>query len=131
MSAAAALDAAAGAALRTIDGLGVFDGAPVQAAVPYALVEAGPETDWGHKSGQGRELRLAVTIRDAGESGGERAVRLRRLMEGAESALAGIGPALDGWRIVTLRFIRGRVVKDAKKGTWAGVIEHRARLLKE
>jgi hypothetical protein len=34
---------------------------------PYAIVETGPEIDWSHKSGAGRELRLAVTLRDKGE----------------------------------------------------------------
>ena len=104
--------------------VGVHEGQPVQAVVPFAVVEAGPETDWSHKSGEGREVRLAVTLRDAGE----RPVRLRRLMGEAEAAVAGVA-VVAGWRLVKMRFVRSRVVAEAR-GRWAGVIEYRARLLK-
>lgn len=61
-----ALTAAATARLKPLASLaGVHEAAPIQAARPYATVEAGPETDWSHKTGLGREVRLAVTIRDA------------------------------------------------------------------
>ena len=124
MSAGAALQAAAVAALQGIAELGgVHDGPPVQAAVPYAVVEAGPEADWGHKSAAGRELRLAVTIRDEGE----RPARLRRLMGECETALAGIA-AVSGWQVVTMRFLASRTAKD-RQGGWAGLVEFRARLL--
>ena len=83
MSAGTELQAAAVAALADVAKLGgVYDGLPVQAVVPYATVETGPETDWGHKNGAGREVRLAVTIRDEGE----RPSRLRRLMAEAEQS---------------------------------------------
>ncbi|HEX8532725.1 MAG TPA: DUF3168 domain-containing protein [Allosphingosinicella sp.] len=111
---------------------GVYDGPPVQAAFPYAVVECGPETDWSHKSGTGRELRLAVTMRDQGE----RAERLQRLMAEAEQAMAGLPEELAGWRIVTSRFVRSQLVRDARGSgrpatveAWAGVIEYRVRML--
>lgn len=70
MSAGAAVQAAAVVALQEVTELGgVHDGPPLQAVVRYAVVEVGLETDWGHKSSAGREVRLAVTIRDAGQSG--------------------------------------------------------------
>ena len=125
MTAGEALQAVAAAAVDAIDGLSVHEGQPVQAVVPFAVVEAGPETDWSHKSGEGREVRLAVTLRDAGE----RPVRLRRLMGEAEAAVGGIA-GVAGWRLVTMRFVRSRVVAEAR-GRWAGVIEYRARLLRE
>ena len=46
--------------LATLDLGAVYPGPPLQAAFPHAVVECGAETDWGHKSGRGRELRLAV-----------------------------------------------------------------------
>src|SRR3712207_8570085 len=59
---------------------------PRSTLFPYTtLFRSGPETDWGHKSGTGREIRLAVTIRDEGEE----AARLRGLMSKAETAIAG------------------------------------------
>lgn len=127
MSAGAVLQAAAVAALGAIDGMAAYDGAPVQAALPFALVEVGPESDWGHKSGAGRELRLAVTIRDKSE----RPERLRRLMDEAEAAVAGLPAALGGWRVVTLALLRTRVMAPRAGEAWAGVIEFRARMLAE
>lgn len=123
-----ALQSAAAAALRAIEDLGVYEGPPVQAAVPYAVVEAGPEMDWSHKSGTGRELRLAVTIHDRGE----RPARLHALMEQAEAALAGLGTVPGGWQLVTFRFLRSRVAPPtagAPSGQWTGLIEYRARML--
>lgn len=122
-----ALRSAAMAALGAIDGVGVYDGAPVQAALPYAIVEIGPESDWGHKSGAGRELRLAATLRDKGE----RPERLRALMAEAESALTGLGGALDGWRLVTMAMVRSRLVTPRAGEAWVGVVEFRARMLAE
>lgn len=128
-----ALQAAALAALKGIEGLGVHDGPPVQAAFPYALADAGFEADWSHKSGSGRELRLAVTIRDKGE----RPVRLRRLMGEAEAAIAAVARSLEGWRLISLQFLRSRLVPDgraiggAPAADWAGLVEFRARMLAE
>ena len=122
--AGAGLQAAAVAALRAANRIGgVYDGPPLQAAFPYAVVEVGPEGDWGHKSGAGREVRLAVTVRDEGE----RPARLHRLMAQAEAAMEGLA-APEGWSIATLRFVRSRVVREPR-GPWAGVIEYRARML--
>ncbi len=119
-----ALQAAAMTALDSVSELGsVHDGPPVQAVPPYAVVDAGSETDWGHKSGIGREVRLAVTIRDEGE----RPQRLQRLLIEAETALAGV-PSIPGWQLVTMRFVSSRVAKDRQRG-WLGLIELRARLL--
>jgi hypothetical protein len=118
------LQAAAVAALQGVAELGrVYDGQPLQAAVPYAVVEPGHEADWGHKNGAGREVRLAVTIRDEGE----RPARLRRLMGEAEAALAGVS-TVAGWQLVTMRFLSSRVAKDRQSG-WIGLVEFRARLL--
>lgn len=61
------LKAAAIEALEALDLGAVYPGPPLQSAFPNAVVECGPEADWGHKSGRGRELRLAVTLRDCGE----------------------------------------------------------------
>jgi hypothetical protein len=102
---------------------GIYDGPPVQSAFPYAVVELGPEADWSHKSGLGREVRLSVTIRD----GGERPARLHLLMSEAESAMEAMAE-IDGWSVATLRFLRSRVVREAR-GSWAGILEYRARML--
>lgn len=124
MSASERLQAAAMTALRAIDGIGVFDGPPLQAAFPYALAETGPALDWSHKSGTGRELRIAVTIRDQGES----PARAQRLASEAEAAIAAIGGDVGGWQVVTMKFVRSQTVRPPRE-PWASLVEFRARLL--
>jgi hypothetical protein len=124
MSAGVELQAAAIAALQGVAELGtVHEGQPLQAVVRYAVVEAGPETDWGHNSGAGREVRLAVTLKDEGERPG----RLRRLMADVEAVLSSLS-AVAGWQLVTMRFLSSRVARDRQSG-WIGLVEFRARLL--
>ena len=123
-SAGEALAAAALAALAGVTGLnGAYDGAPVKASLPYAMVELGPESDWSWKGGAGRELRFAVTIRDAGE----KPARLRRLMASAEAALLAMSGAASGWRIVNVMIARVRTGQK-RAGDWAATIEARVRM---
>lgn len=120
-----ALGAATRVRLKRVGGLtGVHEGKPVQAAHPYAVIEAGPETDWSHKTGAGRDIRLAVLIHDRGE----RPERLRRLIAAVESEVAAVPSALPGWHVVTLGFVRSRLVLEAGGGR-IGLVEFRARLL--
>lgn len=125
MSAGEQLVAAVVAALEPVGEIGgVYDGTPLQAAFPYAVVEVGPELDWSHKSGAGREVRLAITVRDQGE----RPARLRRLLGEAEAAAGAVGGDIGGWRVVTFQLVRSRVVREPR-GPWAGLVEFRARML--
>jgi Protein of unknown function (DUF3168) len=126
--AGAALQAAAIEALEALDLGGVYPGAPLQAAFPHVLVECGAETDWGHKSGRGRELRLAVTLRDVGE----RPDRAQAFAEVAEATVEA-GLEVEGWRLVTLAMVRRRTVAVGQSGRsgWAVTLDYRARMLAE
>jgi hypothetical protein len=127
-SASEALRASVAARVGQATALAVYDAPPVQAAFPYALVEAGSETDWGHKSGAGREARIAVTVRDAGEL----PVRLRTAMADVEAALAASAPEAEGWQMVTFSWLRSRAVRDGRppaRVEWTGLIEYRAHML--
>jgi hypothetical protein len=65
MSAGGALqEAVAGALAGQADLTGVYDGPPARAAFPYVVLDGGTEMDWSPKSGGGREVLLAVTLRD-------------------------------------------------------------------
>lgn len=116
------------AAKIRIDGIdaltGVYVGNPIQAVPPFATLDAGLETDWSHKTGVGRDVRLSITLRDKGEQQG----RLHRLMNETEIQMAGIDAEADGWRIVSLAFLRSRVVSGPGEG-WSGILEYRARML--
>ncbi|HYG48105.1 MAG TPA: DUF3168 domain-containing protein [Allosphingosinicella sp.] len=128
MSAGGALRSAAIEVLDSLELGGVYPGPPLQAAFPHAIVECGAETDWGHKGGRGRELRLAVTFRDAGE----RPDRAQAFADVAEAAIEA-GLDVEGWRLVTLAMLRRRTVAEGRGGGagWAVAIDYRARMLAE
>jgi hypothetical protein len=122
MSAGGALQSAIAAALTTIEGLtGVFDGPPARAAFPYVALDATTETDWSHKSGDGREVMVAITVWD------DQPVRLHALADSIEAAVEGLVP-VAGWQLVTMRLVRRRVVRDVA-GPWAAAVDFRARML--
>jgi len=104
---------------------GLFDGPPPCADFPYIALAIGASLDWSHKGGVGRELSLALTVHDDGET----AARLHRVMALVEEALE---PGLEdavGWKIVTFAFRRTRILRRAT-GPWSGLVEYRARVLK-
>lgn len=122
MSAGGALQSAIAAALSNVAGLnGVFDGPPARAAYPYVALDATTESDWGHKSGDGREVLVAITLWD------DQPTRLHELADEVEKQLDDL-PAVDGWQLVTMRQVRRRVLRDVA-GPWAAAIDFRARML--
>jgi hypothetical protein len=125
--AGAALQVAASAAVAALEGLtGVYPGPALQAALPYAIVESGSESDWSHKSGRGREMRLIVTVR----AGGERPMSALALADQVEAAIeGGVDPV--GWTLASLRFLRRFSLSEGGRGErrWSVTIEWRARML--
>lgn len=103
---------------------GIYDGPPPRATFPYVSFADGIASDWSTKTAQGREIRLAMMVWDDGEE----ASRLSVLMGHVEDAIAAMPRDLSGWRIASLVFLRSMVVRDAA-GPWAGLIEHRVRML--
>jgi len=122
MSAGGALQAALASVLGGEARLaGVYDGPPARAAFPYAVIDAGSESDWSHKSGEGREVLVALTIWD------EEPARLAELADAAEGLAAGVS-VIGGWQLVSMRLLRRRTVRDVA-GPWAAAIDFRARML--
>lgn len=122
MSAGGALQAAVAAQLMAVPDLtGIFDGPPARAAYPYAVLDAGNESDWSHKTGQGREVAVAITLWD------DQPVRLRALADQIEERVAALDDVV-GHQLVSLRLLRRRIVRDVA-GPWATAIDFRARLL--
>lgn len=124
MSAAAALRGAVRQALAGIAGLGVHDLRPVQASFPHAQVDLGPDSDWGHKSGAGREIRLAVVVRERGEAPD----RVEALAAGVEAAVCAVDAVGDGWQLVGVRHLRTRLAREPQG--WAASVEFRVRMLR-
>ncbi|WP_166041557.1 DUF3168 domain-containing protein [Sphingosinicella sp. YJ22] len=124
--AAGALVSALVTVLREVAGLSqVSDGIPLQAGDAAAVIEAGPETDWGFKGGEGAEVRVAILV----TCGGETPARARLLVERTRAAVATIGPDLAGWTLVGLTMLRSRVVREAGP-KWIAVVEYRARMMR-
>ena len=122
MSAGSALQAALANALATeIRLTGIYDGPPARAAFPYAVIDAGSESDWGHKSGEGREVLVALTLWD------EEPARLAELADVVEGLVRSVG-SVANWQLVSMRLMRRRTVRDVA-GPWAAAIDFRARLL--
>ena len=103
---------------------GVFEGPAVRASAPYAEVAEALASDWSTKDARGRELRVAVMLRDVGE----RPERLAGLVDAAERAIEEMPRELDGWRVASLAFVRSRTAGDGP-GRWLAALEYRVRVL--
>ncbi|HVM38278.1 MAG TPA: DUF3168 domain-containing protein [Sphingomicrobium sp.] len=124
MSAGGALQTELAAALQSVGEIsGVYDGPPARAPFPYVVVDAGTESDWSHKSGEGREVLAAVTVWD------DQPARLHDLADQVETRVRTIS-TVEGWQLASLRLIRRRTVRDVA-GPWAAAIDFRARMLAE
>ncbi len=124
-----AVQSAAIAALQTHPVLaqslsGIYDGPPVRAAFPYVSLAGSLSTDWSTKTVIGREIRLAITVWDDGDE----ATRLHNLMSHAEEAIAAMARHVPGWHVASNVFLRSLIAHDAA-GPWAGLVEHRVRIL--
>lgn len=105
---------------------GVFDAPPPRAVRPYLLVDDPVLTDWGTKDQDGREVRLAVLVRDIGPA----RQRARALAADVEAVVTALPAALGGgWRIVSRVLVRTRVVGEDDGGVSA-VVEYRVRMLR-
>lgn len=129
MTAEGAVQAAVLLALAGVPGLNrVEPGASVRASEPYATIEPLVASDWGTKDRAGRELRVAVTVRDLAERA-ERLHLLAGAVEAAVMALPAVIPDADGgWRIASIAFLRSRTASE-KAGNWAATLEWRLRVL--
>ncbi|MFC3581934.1 DUF3168 domain-containing protein [Sphingomonas hylomeconis] len=129
MSAESVLQAALLAALRGDAALtaglnGVFEGPAVKASPPFAELGELLSVDWGTKTVAGRELRVAVTVRGAGDTGA--AVAALAGMVGA--AIEAVPRDLAGWRVASVALLRTRLLRGAP-GVWAAVVEYRVRMM--
>jgi hypothetical protein len=121
MSASISVQKAVVNALADLNGLaGVYDGAPVDAAAPYAVIGPHVVAEWGTKTEIGHEHRLLLTFWDDQPG----SVRMKRLMSEAEMRLSALGGGWDGHRIVNARLVRSEV-GDSNAGWRQGRIEMR------
>lgn len=127
MNAENAVQRAVMTALRTVAGLnGVYPGpAAPKPTPPYAELGDVLSVDWGVKDRAGRELRIAVSLRDAAETP-ERVHTLAAAA--AAAAIEALTGVREGWQVVSVVPVRSRLSGGAP-GRWAVTIEYRVRAL--
>jgi hypothetical protein len=125
MSAESVLQAAVLAKLRAVAGLnGVYVGPPVRATPPFAELGETIAIDWGAKDRVGRELRVLVTVRDAGET----TVRLAALTGNVGAAIEALPRDLTGWRVASVVLARSRSW-GTSPGQWSASMDYRIRMM--
>jgi hypothetical protein len=127
MSAGAVLRAALLARLRDDPAVAVtrvVEGASARGTVPFASLRDLGATDWGTKDRAGREVRIAVTVRDDGET----PVRAEAIAGAAEAAVLAMPRELPGWRVASAVTVR-TMVSAQGEGRWAAQVDFRVRML--
>ncbi|MEX6723395.1 DUF3168 domain-containing protein [Parapedomonas caeni] len=102
---------------------GVFDHVPDGQPLPYVQVGENLVSDWSAKDFTGREHRLSVHVWShyPGQA------QARALLDLVDAALEHAPALLDGHRLVGLRFLAARVLRDADGETHHGIADYRAR----
>jgi hypothetical protein len=122
---AAVIDALRGDAALMAGLNGLFDGAAGRASAPYGVVGDCVATDWGAKGLEGRELTLAISLFDVGETPGRLAGWLARV----DAVVRGVDVA-GGWRVAGARLVRSRVARTGARDGWQALADYRIRLVR-
>lgn len=102
----------------------VLDGAAHGASEPFVQLREAVATDWGTKDRTGREVRLGVSVRDAGDT----ATRCHAIAAAAEAAIEAMPRDLPGWRVVSIALIRSAVTGEGA-GRSVALVDYRFRML--
>lgn len=102
----------------------VWDGVATSATTPYLQLRDVTATDWGTKDRAGREVRLGVTVRDAGDD----AARCHALAGEVETAIEAMMRDLPGWRVASIALVRSTMLAERDAG-WAALVDYRFRML--
>ena len=102
----------------------ITEEAPLRASPPWLGIVASASGDFGHKSGAGREVWVALELQYLGDEPGEGA----DLVNAIEARVASLPPDQPAFRIASLAFIRARAEQRGETRR-ALLLEYRARLL--
>jgi hypothetical protein len=100
----------------------VTEEAPVRATVPWLAMAASSSVDWSTKTEAGFETRIALELHMRGDGPGSGAA----LVELIQSRVAALPRAQEGFRVVTLQFLRSRAEQRAQN-IRAVLLEYRFR----
>ena len=114
-----AADPLLSAALNTI-----AEEAPLRASPPWLGIVASASTDFGHKTGVGRKVRVALELQTLGDD----ASGTGDLVAAIEARIATLPADQPDFRIVSLTFLRARA-EQRGEARRAVLLEYRARLI--
>lgn len=121
---AAVLDWLGGDGALTQALTGLHEQAPPRSAEPSLGIGATEALDWSHKTGTGREIRITLNIMYRGQS----PYQMQEIVDLVERRMEDMPAGQDGFRLVTLTFMRSRIVGN-DRSRWSAVIDYRARVL--
>lgn len=98
--------------------------APSRATPPWLGIIASASADFGHKSGDGREVRVALELQCRGDDPATAA----DLVAAIEARIAALPAAHPGFDVASLVFLRARA-EHRGDNRRAVLLEYRARLL--
>ncbi|MDR7102810.1 DUF3168 domain-containing protein [Croceicoccus sp. BE223] len=97
---------------------------PLRASLPWLAIVASASADWSHKTGMGREVRIAVELQARGDDPETAAALVANL----EAAILALPPRQPSFRIASIQFLRART--EQRGGTTRAVLlEYRFRVL--
>ena len=102
----------------------ITEEAPRRASPPWLGIVASASTDFSHKTGVGREVRVALELQTLGDDAGGTA----DLVAAIEARIALFPPDQSDFRIASLTFLRARA-EQRGEARRAVLLEYRARLI--
>ena len=102
----------------------IAEEAPLRTSPPWLGIVASASGDFSHKTGMGREVRVALELQCRGDDPGTAG----DLVAAIEAAVAALPADHPGFRVASLMFLRSRAEQRADNRR-AILLEYRARLL--
>ena len=102
----------------------ITEEAPLRASPPWLGIVASASTDFGHKTGVGREVRVALELQTLGDD----ACGTAELTSAIEARVATMPADQPTFRIASLAFLRARA-EQRGEARRAVLLEYRARLI--
>ena len=102
----------------------IAEEAPLRASPPWLGIVASASTDFGHKTGTGREVRVALELQTLGDDASGTA----DLVAAIETRIATLPADQPDFRIASLTFLRARA-EQRGEARRAVLLEYRARLI--
>ena len=102
----------------------IVEEAPLRTSLPWLAIVASASADWSNKTGEGREVRVALELNcrgDAPDAAGD-------LVAAIEARVSSMPAAQSGFVIVTNQFLRARA-EQRSEATRAILLEYRFRVL--